>query len=247
MHMEPMPDWTRRLSLFAVLLASLLAGCSDDLAQDDGEMEATFTFDSGNEGWTGDFADYPAAKTEAELQLVYDRRPLPDDVSAEGEALFLAGLNQSDDLFMFLKHRMNGLEPNARYAITFTLEVASNAPSGCVGVGGAPGESVFMKVGAAHVEPQPVVENGDYRLNVDKSNQASGGENAVPIGTIGNGVEQCLGDVPYRMITLTNQGEPFTITADDAGTLWLLVGTESGFEGKTALYYDTIDVRLEAQ
>ncbi|MGI9175432.1 MAG: hypothetical protein ACR2GR_08970 [Rhodothermales bacterium] len=210
-------------------------------------MAATFTFDSGNEGWAGDFADYPTSKTEAELELVYDRRPLPDDVGNEGEALFLAGLNQSDDLFMFLKHRMDGLEPNAAYAITFTLEVASNAPSGCIGIGGAPGESVFMKVGAARIEPETIVEQGGYRLNIDKSNQATGGENAVPIGTIENGIEQCTGDVPYRMITLTNQGAPFTITADEAGTLWLLVGTESGFEGKTALYYNTIDVRLEAQ
>ena len=232
----------------ALLLIGIFAACGDDPVQDGGdEMEVAFTFEAGNEGWSGDFADYPTSKTAAELELVYDRRPLPGDVGGDGEALFLAGLNQSDDLFMFLKRRLDGLTPNARYAITFTLEVASNAPSGCVGIGGAPGESVFMKVGAAHVEPRPIEEHGDYRLNIDKSNQAAGGEHAVPIGTIENGVEQCGGDVPYRMITLTNQGEPFTITADDAGALWLLVGTESGFEGKTALYYDGIGVRLEAQ
>lgn len=244
---SPIPLWVAPL-VFAAGSLILLAGCIENFVGGGEDVrEMTFTFDESSEGWTGDFADYPTSKTAAELELVSDRRPLPEEVGEEGEALFLAGLNQSDDLFMFLKRRVDGLEPNTSYAITFTLEVASNAPSGCVGIGGPPGESVFMKVGAARVEPEPVVEEGDYRLNVDKGNQSSGGENAVPIGNIANGVEQCTGDVPYRMITLANRDEPFVITTDDAGRLWLLVGTESGFEGKTALYYDTIEVRLEPQ
>ena len=31
------------------------------------------------------------------------------------------------------------------------------------------------------------------------------------------------------------------------GALWLLVGTDSGFEGLTALYYQRIEVTLTAQ
>ena len=232
------------LPFFALVV---LAGCAESPTEADGELEMIFSFEESREGWEGSFADYPTSKTAADLELVFDRRPLPEDIGAEGEALFLAGLNQSDDLFMFLKRRLDGLEPNTTYAITFTLEVASNAPSGCVGIGGAPGESVFMKAGAARVEPEAVVEGDDYRLNIDKGNQASGGENAVPIGHIANGAEQCTGDVPYRMITLTNRDAPFVIATDNAGVLWLLVGTDSGFEGKTALYYDTIEVRLTPQ
>ena len=33
--------------------------------------------------------------------------------------------------------------------------------------------------------------------------------------------------------------------ADDDGTLWLILGTDSGFEGLTTLYYDEITVVLE--
>ena len=82
---------------------------------------------------------------------------------------------------------------------------------------------------------------------MDKSNQAASGENAMVIGDVANGTDNCSVGAPYRMISRDNQDTPFTITTGDDGTLWLLVGTDSGFEGKTALYYDTIRVTLDAQ
>jgi len=35
-----------------------------------------------------------------------------------------------------------------------------------------------------------------------------------------------------------------TVEADDAGRVWLIVGTDSGFEGLTALYYARISYTL---
>ena len=37
----------------------------------------------------------------------------------------------------------------------------------------------------------------------------------------------------------------FDVMADESGALWFIVGTDSGFEGLTTLYYDTITVVLE--
>jgi hypothetical protein len=37
----------------------------------------------------------------------------------------------------------------------------------------------------------------------------------------------------------------FEVTADEDGVLWFIAGTDSGFEGLTTLYYDTITVVLE--
>ena len=45
--------------------------------------------------------------------------------------------------------------------------------------------------------------------------------------------------------TVDSAGKPIRATADAAGRLWLLVGTDSGFEGTTRLYYKTIRVTLE--
>ncbi len=238
---------TRRGSalLAALLVLFLAAGCSNAPSQDDGRLDLSFSFEESDEGWTGAFVDYPTAKTAEEMELVFDRRPLPAEVGGTRRALFLAGHNLSDDLFMFLKRRVNGLRPNTTYTLTFALDLASNAPSGCGGIGGPPGESVFLKVGAARVEPEPVVVGEDYRLNVDKNNQAASGENAIVIGNIANGSDQCTGQTPYRLLTRDNRNQPFTISTDAGGVLWLLVGTESGFEGKTALYYDAIRVTLQ--
>ena len=230
-----------------VLLAALIGGCdtSEDVVGSDPEMHALqFTFDQDMGDWAGAFADYSESMSSADMNLVFDRRPLPDGVDAEGEALFLAGTNHSDDLFMYLKREVTGLAPNTTYALTYRLRLASNAPSGCVGIGGPPGEAVWLKAGAARTEPERIVEDGHYRLNVDKGNQSSGGDDAQVLGTIGNGVNECT-ETPYRMITRTNEDDPFVLTTDDEGALWLLVGTDSGFEGRTALYYDTIEVTLE--
>ncbi|HVG62769.1 MAG TPA: hypothetical protein VNA24_29655 [Hyalangium sp.] len=152
----------------------------------------------------------------------------------------------SDDLFMFAAHPVTGLRPETSYTLTFELELASNAPSGCVGVGGAPGESVYLKAGAAVQQPDRAPSaSGNLILNLDKGEQSAGGANAQMVGDIANGTTDCNAPV-YRLITRDNRANPLRITSDSQGALWLLVGTDSGFESTTSLYYDTIRVILEA-
>jgi hypothetical protein len=40
---------------------------------------------------------------------------------------------------------------------------------------------------------------------------------------------------------------PNAVTANQFGELWLLIGTDSGFEGITSLYYQSISVTLRPQ
>jgi hypothetical protein len=232
-------------------LMSLLLGmswaCSDTLDQPDdgiGHRELLFTFDGDAQGWSGNFTDVSAEHAQA-VGFVFEHRPLPAEVGGAGGALFLSGENVSDDLFLFLTYPVTGLRPNTRYDLTFELELASNAPAGCLGIGGDPGGSVFLKVGAALVPPDSVMTpSGGYRLNVDKGNQSSDGANAQVVGDIANSSREC-NRPSYQRITRDNRDRPFRITTDGQGQLWLLVGTDSGFEGATALYYDTLRVVLE--
>lgn len=231
-----------------LIVVVLLTGCDDQVAGPVDAETRAFTFEESAEGWTGDFVDYETSKTPEELELEFDRRPLPPELDENEMGLYFAGLNESDDLFMYGKHELTGLEPSTTYRVGFRLAIASNSPSNCVGIGGPPGEAVRVKVGASNVEPTSVVEGGIYRLNIDKD--VNDGERADSgavreIGNVANGVEQCTGEVPYRMITLANLGEPFGATTSANGSLWIFVGTDSGFEGKTTLYYDTIEVSLE--
>lgn len=68
----------------------------------------------------------------------------------------------------------------------------------------------------------------------------------MEVGDIANGNEHCTGEVPYEYVTFSNVDDPLMITTDENGQLWLFVGTDSGFEGRTVLYYDTIQVMIEA-
>ena len=64
------------------------------------------------------------------------------------------------------------------------MEFATNAPSGCVGVGGAPGENVWIKAGATDIEPESVLDSSLPVVNIDKGNRSTSGENAFVLGDV---------------------------------------------------------------
>ncbi len=45
------------------------------------------------------------------------------------------------------------LKSDKLYKIQIDIELASNVPTHAVGIGGAPGESVYLKAGASPIEP----------------------------------------------------------------------------------------------
>jgi hypothetical protein len=153
-----------------------------------------------------------------------------------------------DDLFMFLKRRLgidDGLVAGPEYRIKVTIVFASNAPSCAVDIGGAPGESVYLKAGASTAEPDVYLDSADndYRMNVDKgSGNGDSGEAASVIGDVANGLSA---EEDPRYVSLKRQHEhEYTVTASPDGELWLLVGTDSGFEGLTGIYYQSIAVTM---
>jgi hypothetical protein len=224
--------------------ALVFVGCNALLGPDE-RVQLDFDLRTDDQGWVTGFADYPVGEDE-QLQLEAGRRPLPEELEQTGEALYIAGMNNPDDLFMFLKRRVTELEPDAEYRASYEIVIASDGGTDCPGIGGAPGESVYMKAGGAPIEPVPVIEDASgtemWRMNVDKGHQAAGGEHARIIGDAANGSTQCL-DTPYRLKTLRGNDIPITSAAD--GSLWLLIGSDSGFEGYTGLYYLEIHVTLE--
>lgn len=211
-----------------------------------GDMTFSFDFYTGAQGWTGGFADYPVDDNDF-YELGWNRQPLPESLRSDFSneyGIYITGNNHSDDLFMFIKKHIEGLLPDTEYEAFFSIDFATNSPSGCIGVGGAPGEAVFLKAGAAVIEPMPIDVDGDYRMNIDKGNQSTGGVDAIVLGDIANGSEDCL-DSPFLMKNLSNIEEPFTVTTDVEGRVWLIIGTDSGFESTTELFYSGIEARFE--
>ncbi|HLT73130.1 MAG TPA: hypothetical protein VKZ75_10780 [Cyclobacteriaceae bacterium] len=194
-----------------------------------------YDFADSDHGWKGDFSDYPVGDSIA-YGLCVRHDLLPANLG-DGKGLMISGTNYSDDLFMFIKKRVTGLIPSQEYQVGFQIKFASNAPQGSVGIGGSPGESVYLKAGASAVEPVKVSKNGYYQMNIDKGNQLSGGQNMVLIGNIASHSNS----FDYSFVE-RNNGASFTATSDANGELWLIVGTDSGFEGTTTLYYTGISV-----
>lgn len=222
----------------------LLAGCSLTDEKEPVERETTYSFEDDAEGWSGGFSDFSVPQ-RASMSLTHERRRLPAGVDSTRYGLFLSGRNMSDDLFMFLKRRVEGLAPGTAYRVRVRMRIASASPSGCVGIGGPPGEAVYVKVGASTEEPIAETVDEDVRFSVDKGNQSNAGDRSVVVGNAANGVDQCT-DTPFRMITRsTEDTDPLVAEAGAEGSLWVFVGTDSGFEGTTALYYDEITVTLE--
>ncbi|MFC4077742.1 hypothetical protein [Salinithrix halophila] len=207
-------------------------------------VEIEDTFNEGEQGWTGAFADFPHAVSALELYDVrFSLETLPEEINPTKQALSLNGMNRSDDLFMYVKKPVQ-VKPNTQYKINFDFDIATNAPPRRMGIGGAPGESVFVKAGAVPYEPEPVVRDDYYRLNADKGNQAKEGPDAINVGNLAKVASK---DNSYQLKNLHNQSKPFYARSDSQGNLWLFIGTDSGFEGLTKIYISRIQATLIEQ
>jgi len=220
----------------------LLCFSSCSLADDSGLTILSDYYDfteTGPDGWAVDFADYPTGEEDSmgyELEFAYTN--LPGTLSSK-KGIKISGNNHSDDLFMFMKKKVTGLPPSTLFSVIIQVELASNAPTGSVGIGGAPGESVFLKAGTSSVEPKKINTGNLYELNLDKGNQATDGDDLINLGHIG--VASATTD--YQLIVRTNESQstPYYVQSNSQGELWLIVGTDSGYEGTTTLYYTRLN------
>ena len=199
----------------------------------------TFDFNRGPQGFVAGFADYPPADAEF-YELTSDYRALPPPLESHS-ALFISGVNRSDDLFMFFKGPIGGLLPGARYNATVSAEIATNTPAGCIGVGGGPGESVWIKAGASAIEPLPVSDGSYLRMNIDIGSQSGGGAQAVVLGNIANS-RSCEQSHQWERKSFQGRPTPVPISIAPNGRAWLLFGVDSGFEDRTAIYFTRVSV-----
>ena len=233
----------RFIPAVSTILLTLLAMCNgtvDDGAPGKKSVTYEFTFSTNAEEWTHGFADYPPGKRmESYYELTFMYAQVPAFPAERKFGLYISGNNHNNDLFMFIERKFYNLKPDTAYDVTFSVTIASNASESAVGVNGSPGSSVYLKAGATVVEPAAVDEGDLYRMNIDKGNQAAGGADAIVLGTIG--VPGDASDTSYRLKTLQNSA-PFTVTTDSSGSLWAVIGTDSGYEGTTSLYYSVIKI-----
>lgn len=228
-----------RIGIGLTMTLTLFMGCESSIENDGFYVTSTvYDFRNDSYDWEGDFSDYPV-EDSIKYALKFDYVELPSNLGT-GKSLMLSGNNQSDDLFMFLKKKLTGLRPTTEYSISFEVKFATNVGTGSIGAGGSPGESVYLKAGARAEEPEKIALDDYYVMNLDKGNQSSRGKDMIVIGTISS---TYANDFNYVLETRNNITS-FTARTNQNGELWIIVGTDSGFEGITTIYYTQISIVL---
>jgi hypothetical protein len=196
----------------------------------------TFTFDKDEQGFKGGFADLPVDYNQDIYTLDFKQASIPIKDSLD-KGLMLKGHNRSDDLFMFVSKKFNtkdGLRPNTNYTVALSFDVATNVAAGGIGVGGSPGGAVVVKAGI--INKEPVVENinGMKTINVDKGIQSNSGKEMQILGNIEKTKSD---DGTYEYKHFENK---FKVITNGKGEAWVIIGTDSGFEGLTQIYITNI-------
>lgn len=226
----------KKILLFTVasiFLFSFVAGCSSPLSTD---TSAKFDFNQNDGGFTAIFADYPDLQDVEnfyELKHSYGEVPIPN----AGKGIFISGNNHSADLFMGYVKKLDGFKPGESYHFNVCFKLATDVESDQFGVGGSPGESVTVKCGIVPVEPKATKESGYFRMNIDTGVQNNSGKDMTVVGDMSKTENNRPGEYAFKAFTAE-----FHVTANDKGEVYLIIGTDSGFEATTSYYLDDISV-----
>lgn len=199
-----------------------------------GEQTIAFTFAAPDTSWTSSYADYALGQEGSiGFAATYEEVPAPLQT--------LRGLrhysrNESDDLFMYIHRKVEGLRPSTRYRLTLSVTFATDAPPGCPGAGGPPGEAVVIKTGLLSSPPTNIVNGNIVRTAFDIGHQSLAGVDSIVIGNIAKRTGPC-GTSSYESKTLNTNDAGFEAMSDASGRLWLYIGSDSGYEGHMSLYY----------
>ncbi|MFD2177175.1 hypothetical protein [Veronia pacifica] len=230
--------------LLAISLVTIsLSGCLDI------SKPFVIDFSRSDQGFEAIFSDYPVSddfqNNEEFFELDSGHEPLPSPFQDES-GWMLSGINRSDDLKMAIKGYRTGLLPNTAYDFKMSAEITTDIQSFCVGIGGAPGESVYFKLGASKREPINRIEEPDafpaYIVSIDVGNQAQSGSQGGVAGNVANGIT-CGEEnaVVKKTVTMESTVRVYT---DFFGGFWIYAGTDSGFEGKTTYHINSITTNI---
>jgi len=203
-----------------------------------------FTFDYDKEGFEAIFSDYhDDAGNNESYQMEYGHKEIPVEGN-KSMGLYIASMNRSDDIFMAFFRRLDGLLANQSYRFEVSFLLATDVNPGLTGVGGSPGEGVVVKGGVTNIRPESSLDLNDgigihYRMNIDIGQQHNSGRDMIVIGNMAKPEDM----VKIPGFIFKEMDFIFQVTTDSNGHAYLIIGTDSGFEGFTEFYLDNIEVR----
>jgi len=202
------------------------------------KLPVLFDFEDDDSGFVAIFADYPeGSEVFYQLESGYKALPVP---GVTGSGLYIKGNNHSDDLFMGYYKKLNGFAPGEKAILRVEFKLATNVEAGFFGIGGSPGESVAVKCGVVAVKPEAVVDgSGYYRMNIDTGAQMNSGADMQMIGNLAKKSTTEFDAYEFNLYQLD-----VSVQANENGELYLIIATDSGFEGVSDYYIDDVEVSL---
>lgn len=223
------------MSYSCIALATMLTWACDK-GEVSSNVSVVSSFENGFDGWSVDLAEYNTFMDSSTIEFKYGIEKIPSDSTKKG--LRVQSHNRSDDMFMYAKKKITGLDSKKTYEVFFDIELGTYYHANSVGIGGSPGSSVYVKAGASSKEPTRYLEGDFYKFSLDKGNQLEGGKELVTIGDASNG----LSEAGFKVVNRNNTSKLVSVKPNEKGEIWLCVGTDSGFEGLSVFYYDKITV-----
>ncbi|KND04331.1 uncharacterized protein SPPG_00061 [Spizellomyces punctatus DAOM BR117] len=198
------------------------------------------------DGWTPIYADYIG-----HMKSRFVNKPVTVAQASQANTktgYYIEGNNNSDDLFMGIMRQVTGLVPNQLYKMDWNINMTSPFGDNCFGVGGSPGGSNYVKIGGATNKPnvgQKRTASGDFWTftNFDHGHQADDGKDMSTVSNISVPGAECEG-TEYGLVPTILDLRRRPVKADANGSLWAVIGIDSGFEGVTGVYYQQIAIEF---
>jgi len=148
--------------------------------------------------------------------------------------------SQSGNIFMGLVKQI-AAAPNTNYALNFTVDFLTNVAAGCAGIGASPGDNVYVEVGATGANPSVGYTDSTGLFEFQNLNT---NVNLTLAGNFGSEMLKDCYDTTRYVSKELSTGTNYPVSSDDNGNIWLLVGTNSYFEGTTSIYWQNLNARL---
>jgi hypothetical protein len=214
----------------------LLSGCGGSTSEPSIGTDINYSFAQNIDGWDVGFSDYTTLTKPTDVEQGHAVVPIP----RASKALYMGATNLSGDLLLYTYRKVTGLIPNNSYTGQFTVTFASDAPAGCAGFGGSPGESVWLIGAVSGTKPENRQTNQGFRLNISRGNQSTAGDSSNVIGTIGVSGIPCTGNNRQAAFKTLGPSNWIPFTTDDTGSAWILAGLDSGLEGYSRIWLQSV-------
>ena len=195
--------------------------------------------------WLGGATDF-TLNTEPSDVIIEIQKVLSFDLNA----MRLSGRNNSDDLFLYIRKKFSDLNPNTLYEFQYEVDIITDMPTGCLGVGGGGADAVFFRAGTSSFEPTEITQGGTtfetwcrvkQPNTVYFGNQSQDGLLSKVIGTIANTQTDCGGNKIFEEKKLTSNKKVITKT-NSFGEVWHHFGIDSGYESYSEVYIKSIKI-----